>query len=145
VTPACSPIYQSVAQLQEQAVIAELPLGDPYRDVEYVFCSTQHWRRLVNGYSGAVPAGYPERTAALSNVLHDPDAAWLSLVESGATDVVIHQDAWPGARGTRVSTWLEEHGARRRAAAGTEVLYSLGASPGPRLRTARVAERVDRQ
>jgi hypothetical protein len=129
--PACSPIYESVAALPEAAVIAELPFGDPYRDVQYMFCSTRHWRRLVNGYSGAVPAGYSQRASALRAALREPDAAWASLVDSGATDVVVHQDAWPGARGPRVSAWLEEHGARRRAVAGADVLYGLGAPRAP--------------
>jgi hypothetical protein len=129
--PACSPIYESVAALPEAVVIAELPFGDPYRDVQYMFCSTRHWRRLVNGYSGAAPASYSQRASALQAVLRDPDAAWVSLAGSGATDVVVHEDAWPGVRGPRVSTWLEEHGARRRAAAGADVLYSLGAPRAP--------------
>ena len=135
--PACSPIYESVGQLPERAVIAELPLGDPYRDVQYMFCSTRHWRKLVNGYSGVAPADYSRRASALQGLWRDPEAAWMSLVDSGATDVVVHEDAWQGAKGRRVSAWLEEHGAVRRATAGTDVLYSL-AAPGLPSGTGRV-------
>jgi hypothetical protein len=127
VPPACSPIYESVARLPDEAVIAELPLGDPYRDVQYMFCSTHHWRRLVNGYSGAVPAAYARGAYALQNVLRDPEAAWVALVGLGASHAVIHQAAWPGARGTRIATALEAHGAIRVAAAGTDAVYDLTA------------------
>jgi hypothetical protein len=125
VPPACSLVYEAVAQLPGPAAVAEFPFGDPYLDVQYMFCSTRHWRRLVNGYSGAAPTGYRQRAAALGNVLRDPDTAWKALVDSGATHALVHEAAWPGAKGVRVATWLEAHGARRKAVDGTDVLYDL--------------------
>ena len=39
-----------VATLPAGSVIVELPLGEPAFDVRYMYYSTRHWRRLVNGY-----------------------------------------------------------------------------------------------
>ena len=51
-------LYRAVANLPATAAVAELPLGEPAFDVRYMFYSTTHWRRLVNGYSGGEPAAY---------------------------------------------------------------------------------------
>src|SRR6185503_11063126 len=51
-------VYRYVAQLPASAVLIELPLGEPAFDIRYMFYSTLHWRRLVNGYSGGAPADY---------------------------------------------------------------------------------------
>ena len=53
-----SPRRRSIASsrsLPASAVLLELPLGEPAFDMRYMFYSTRHWQRLVNGYSGGAP------------------------------------------------------------------------------------------
>ena len=44
-----------------------------------MYYATVHWKRLVNGYSGAFPQGYKVRVARLQRVAEEPDAAWQAL------------------------------------------------------------------
>ena len=46
----------------------EFPFGDPAWELRYVYYSTVHWKRLVNGYSGGFPQGYKVRVARLQRV-----------------------------------------------------------------------------
>ena len=123
--PRCSPIYESVRPLPRGAVLAELPLGDPYLEARYTYCSTTHGRPLVNGYSGASPAEYKTLAARLGNVLGDPDAAWNALAASGATHVVLHGSSWPEGKSRRLIAWLEGHHAIARATSGRDILYDI--------------------
>jgi hypothetical protein len=118
-------VYAAVQQLPPEAVLVELPFGDPYDEVKYVFHSTHHWRPLLNGYSGAFPASYRARRDALGDVLAQPDEAWTALSASGATHVVVHEDAWRGRKGKRVTEWLEGKGARRVGSFLADVLLEL--------------------
>jgi hypothetical protein len=125
-SPRPSGIYEAVAALPQDAVIAELPFGyEPY-ELRYMLASTSHWRRLVNGFSGLLPDSYVTNRADLRRVLTEPERAWQRLRLSGATHAVVHEDAW-GLRpkGRRVSRWLEEHGARRLAETDDAALFAL--------------------
>jgi hypothetical protein len=123
--PRCAPIYEAVRSLPRDAVLAELPLGDPYLEARYTYCSTTHWRPLINGYSGASPAEYKTMAAALGNVLGDPDAAWNALAASGATHVVLHGSSWPEGKARRLTAWLEGHHAIAQATSGSDILYDI--------------------
>lgn len=52
VTP---PIYASVTP---DMVLAEFPMGQDEAEIAYMYFSTTHWARLVNGYSGYLPEPY---------------------------------------------------------------------------------------
>jgi hypothetical protein len=67
---------------------------------------------------------------ALGRVLDDPDTAWRVLVASGATHAVVHEGAFAGDGGPRVSAWLEGRGARAVAESGGDRLFEL---PPPRV------------
>ncbi len=86
-----SPIYAKVATAQEGSVLAEFPLypaAEVYRNAEYVLASTEHWKPLVNGYSGFTPASFVKRAEILR---HFPDAAaFVELHRLGVTHVVVH-------------------------------------------------------
>jgi hypothetical protein len=74
-----------------------------------VLNSTAHWKPLVNGYSGFVPAGYPGIAAALRDFPGDRSRAELQRL--GVSHVVVHLDAYRGRAGEVVSslnaaTWL---------------------------------------
>jgi hypothetical protein len=86
-----SPIYARVAEAAPGAVLAEFPFypaADVYRNAEYVLASTEHWRPLVNGYSGFTPPGFAQRAEILRRF---PDeAAFAELHRLGVTHVAVH-------------------------------------------------------
>jgi hypothetical protein len=59
--PDTPPAYRWLAQQPGSFTILELPFPPPvvlWRNAPYVFWSTLHWQRLVNGYSGFPSQGY---------------------------------------------------------------------------------------
>jgi hypothetical protein len=121
-------VYGYMAQLPPSAAILEMPLGDPAFDIRYMFYSTRHWRRLVNGYSGGGPEWYGLLTESLNDVLTSPDRAWEAVVRSEATHLVVHEGFFKGDFGRRVSDWARTHGARELATFGSDRVFSLGAT-----------------
>jgi hypothetical protein len=121
------PIYEVVKRLPSDAVLLELPIGAPAYDIRSVFYSTTHWRRLVNGYSGAQPVGYAQRAGALREVPAQSADAWAAIIASGATHVLVHEAAWRAPRGSAISAWLENRGASRLAAVDDGALFALPA------------------
>lgn len=89
------PIYRVLAD-EPGAIVAEFPLPSP-RTVaingRYVLASTEHWRPLVNGYSGFVPESYAKNWGALNSF---PDAEAVdTLRRLGVTHVVVHLEERP--------------------------------------------------
>jgi hypothetical protein len=121
--PEVPPIYRAVDSLRPSAVLAEFPFGDSWYDLRYMFFSSQHRQRLLNGYSGLFPPTFLARQRVLGNPVLDPTAAWQAL--GGATHVIVHVSAWPNDTGMRIRGWLEEFGATRIAEADGAVLYEL--------------------
>ena len=119
------PVYDAVAQLPPTAVVLELPLGEPAFDVRYMFYSTRHWRRLVNGYSGGAPESYEELTNALIDSATQPDRAWRAIAASTATHIVVHENAYASAEGRRLSDWLRSRGAHEAASFDGDRLFAL--------------------
>jgi hypothetical protein len=121
-TPA---VYQFVARLPGSAVLLELPFGEVAFETRYVFYSTVHWHRLVNGYSGGTPIEYALLSEALKDLALEPDRAWHALTASGATHVIVHESSYAGGKGGLVTRWLAAHGARELAVFGSDHLLSL--------------------
>jgi hypothetical protein len=132
-TEASRVLYGAVARLPDRAVIVELPLGEPAFDIRYMFYSTRHWKRLVNGYSGARPAEYGQLDQSLRDVTTRPDYAWQELQRSRATHAIVHEAFFAGDRGARVSTWLRTNGAREIESFGAEHIFELPATTNPAL------------
>ena len=123
-------VYHQLATMPDGTVVAELPFGDPAWDLRYVYYSTVHWKRLVNGYSGAFPSGYRLRVALLQRIAEHPDAAWRALRDIGTTHVVLHEDAMPDANAAFIRRWLDDHFAVEIARFGHDRLYAMpGAFP----------------
>ena len=116
-------IYRAVERLPDAAVVAELPFGDPWYEVRYMFFAALHERQLLNGYSGVFPVSYQRRQAVLRAPLRDPAATRAAL--HPATHVVVHESAWPDATGTAITTWLEREGAVRLGTVERAMLYQL--------------------
>jgi hypothetical protein len=122
---AVPPVYRFIAQLPDDSVIIELPLGEPAFDIRYMFYSTAHWKRLVNGYSGGAPLAYEFLTEALKDVGTRPERAWEAIVASSASHAVVHEGSYLGERGRHFSDWLREHGATEVASFGTDRVFAL--------------------
>jgi len=134
-------VYKRVADLPSSATLVELPLGEPAFDIRYMFYSTEHWRPLVNGYSGGAPDDYELLGGLLQDVgtgrgqdgggrlsisPSDPEQrAWQALASSGATHAIVHQGFYAGDRGPRISSWIRAHGGHEVAAFGDDHLFQL--------------------
>jgi hypothetical protein len=105
-------VYKKLATMPPGTVVVELPFGFPSWELRYVFYSSVHLHRLVNGYSGGFPEDYLARSAALMYPLEQPERAWQALLSSGATHVVVHRAAYPERRDEPVVDWLRGHGGR---------------------------------
>ena len=125
-TPA---VYAFVAQLPPSAVIMELPLGEPAFDVRYMFYSTQHWKPLVNGYSGGAPPEYGMLTEALKDRATRPDRAWQAIAGSTATHAIVHEASYSDEHGPQLSRWLESRGAREVASFGSDHVFLIRYAP----------------
>ena len=122
-SPVLPSIYREVAALGADAVLVELPFGDPWYELRYMFFAATHGRRVVNGYSGVFPPSYIARQRVLARPLLDPAAAAQAL--AGATHVVVHRSAWRDDAGTRIARWLEALGAQLVAGSGEALLYQI--------------------
>jgi hypothetical protein len=126
------PVYHTLANLPDSTVVAELPFGDPAWELRYVYYSTVHWKRLVNGYSGGFPQGYKVRVALLQRVAQNGDAAWRALRDAGTTHVVVHEAAFPAGEAAVVKQWLDDHFAVEIARFDGDLLYDVsGIWPPP--------------
>jgi hypothetical protein len=118
-------IYHDLAAIPDPVVLAEFPFGDPAWELRYVYYSTVHWKRLVNGYSGAFPQSYKVRVARLQRVSEDPEAAMTALREAGATHVIVHERAFADGGAEPVKQWLISHGAVEQTRDGGDVMFAL--------------------
>ena len=92
-------VYDALAS-EARAVVAELPMYDrraAFGNATYMLNSTRHWKPLVNGYSGFVPASYVEVWSELRGF---PGVDALEAMHRrGITHVVVHEDAFIGMHG----------------------------------------------
>jgi hypothetical protein len=119
------PIYRLVAQLPPASALVELPFGEVAFETRYMYYSTFHWRRLVNGYSGGAPAEYGLRVERLKDLLIEPEQAWNAVREARATHLLVHESSYAGTQGPRISAWAAAHGAKEIAVAGGDHLFAV--------------------
>ena len=76
---------------ERRAIVAEFPFYHPrqvFGNAQYMLNSTSHWRPLVNGYSGFLPASYGAHYGELQGF---PDERSLkALRDLFVTHVVVH-------------------------------------------------------
>jgi hypothetical protein len=124
--PARAPVvYREFAALHGNAVLADLPLGEPEFDRRAVYYSIVHWQPLLNGYSGFYPPHYAALTLALSDVPRFGEEAVKTLQAYGATHVIVHEGAFLTGRGPATSATLAAKGAREIFRDGADVLLQL--------------------
>ena len=119
-------VYQHIKTMPAGTAITEFPFGDAAWEIRYTYYAATHWKPITNGYSGNFSRKYKERVARLQLLSRDPDGAWASLKESGATHAVIHRNAFadPAVADT-VESWLKAHGATEIARFDNDILLSL--------------------
>jgi len=91
------PFYQRLKNTPG-VVLAEFPFDqDAARNLPFMYFSLWHWRPMVNGYSGIVPASYEARYRELRGF---PDARAIAALRTiGVTHVFVHYEAmrkWVG-------------------------------------------------
>lgn len=118
-------VYRQAAGLPAEAVLIELPLGQPDHDLRAVYYSTVHWRRIVNGYSGFFPPHYGQLATALSEIPRHPELSIDALRASGATHAIVHEAGYLQSEGVDTSTVLRDAGARELFRDGSDVLLRL--------------------
>jgi hypothetical protein len=88
-------IYKRLASEPGRVVLAEMPFYTPhavFENAEYVLNSTAHWRPLMNGYSGYIPASYREVAWLM---WYFPDArAFPPMIANGVTHIMFHPHRW---------------------------------------------------
>jgi hypothetical protein len=125
-------VYHTLAGMPVDSVVAEFPFGDPAWELRYVYYSTVHWKRLLNGYSGGFPHGYKVRVAWLQRVRENPDAAWRALRDAGTTHVIVHQRAMTTEDAAYLIQWLNDHFAVEIARFDGDLLFDVsGVWPPP--------------
>lgn len=93
-----APTYRFFRNTPE-AVLLELPVTTSDRlfeshDAAYMYYSTAHWRKLLNGYSGFYPESY---FRLLDQLRSFPDPSSLAYLRStGATHILLHRADWTG-------------------------------------------------
>jgi hypothetical protein len=90
--PTSPPAYD---RLEPSAVIAEFPTPSndtiAWYDTRYMYFSTFHWRRMLNGNSGFLPASYQE---FVDNMLPFPSRDSLTYLKRRNVDYVIVHGAF---------------------------------------------------
>jgi hypothetical protein len=85
------PSQYDVLAGESRAVVAEFPFYHPrqiFGNAQYMLNSTRHWRPLLNGYSGFLPASYGAHYGELQGF---PDERSLKALRDWmVTHVVVH-------------------------------------------------------
>ena len=119
------PVYHQLARMPDGKVVAEFPFGDPAWELRYVYYSTVHWKRLVNGYSG----GFPQATRCASRCC---SVSRRILTKPGARCATPARRMWsctrrrslPGEAAV-VKRWLADHFAVEIARFGGDLLFDV--------------------
>src|SRR6185295_1826927 len=112
------PVYDRLAS-EPGDVIVELPMPDAravFHNAHYMLNSTRHWKRMLNGYSGFVPASYHQHLEALARFPSEQSIA--ALQQLGVALVIVHTDAY----GPDVTRDIERVPALTNIASGHDVI-----------------------
>ena len=125
------PVYRWLAAQPGRDGVLELPVGLPVYDVDRMVLSVQHWKPLVNGYSGFTPTMFFFRNAMLG---FPTDDAIRLLHDIGVRWIVVHPDRLPAAQAGLCDAdraTLGPHAARTYRDATACVLEVRSAPPPP--------------
>jgi hypothetical protein len=96
-------------------------------NTEYMLCSTEHWRPILNGYSGHIPPLYHQHLESLRGFPDEPSIRYLRAMK--VTHVIVHTDQLPAewVQSVRDSGHL-----RLSMTDGTRLVFELAGAPPPR-------------
>ncbi|MEO8190507.1 MAG: hypothetical protein ABI682_09195 [Acidobacteriota bacterium] len=83
-----APVYRWLSGIPIRGAAVEWPMAVEV-EPEHVFRSTEHWKPIVNGYSGFAPPRY-DALAAVLRQPRIPDTVWISLRSFGASMLLFH-------------------------------------------------------
>jgi hypothetical protein len=110
----------------DNAIVAHLPFGLPEREIQYVYYSAMHRRRMVNGYSGAFPPSYAVRVGPMSLADVNPRNATEQMKNDAVTVLVVHTGAWIDDRGRKLASIFDNsRGFERIGQFGDAFVYRL--------------------
>jgi hypothetical protein len=115
-------VYKTLAP-ERTAVVVELPFPMPqqwFLNGPYMVYSTQHWRPMLNGYSGFRPASYVQSYEAARGF--PSDESLIALHALGVSHVIVHRQAFGEDRAERLSSLPGLH---QVASEGDIVIYRL--------------------
>jgi hypothetical protein len=126
------PIYRRLRS-EPDAVVVEMPLPEPrsvFHNARYMLNATEHWRPMLNGYSGFVPYSYREHFDLLGGFPNSESIAALQTL--GVTHVFVHL----GQFGPGILDALDGAPALRKISVeGSIALYAVAratsSAPGP--------------
>jgi hypothetical protein len=87
-TPDVYTFLRKLRDRQDGSAIIELPIASGL-NVFYMFWSTQHWRSLVNGYSGYTPRGYNYTVKLMDTFPDEASIARLRALNVG--HILVHE------------------------------------------------------
>ncbi len=122
-------IYNALSD-QPNAVVVELPLPLPrtvFLNAPFLLNSTVHWKPMVNGYSGFVPASYYEHYERLRDFPSPESVATLQRL--GVTHAFVHTNTLGPERSAQVQ---HEAAFQQIDSEGPIVLYRVTSSAGAR-------------
>jgi hypothetical protein len=116
------PIYRQLRS-EPHAVAVELPFPSPravFTNAQYMLNSTEHWKPLLNGYSGFVPGSYRVHYESLRGF---PDAKSIaSLQARGVTHAFVHLNRYGSNARRRID---ETTALKKLSQEGSIALYRL--------------------
>jgi hypothetical protein len=118
-------VYKFAATLPPSTVLLELPLGSPAWDLQSVFYQPVHRHPIVNGYSGGFPRSFDDNRDAFTFPSAVPGVAWRRLLQSGATHVIVHREAFRNDQADVVERWLVAQGATHTATFDSDLVYAV--------------------
>jgi hypothetical protein len=116
-------VYTPLAGRSE-TVVAVFPMAKAQSDNDalYMYFSTWHWQRLVNGYSGNFPASYEDLLERMQD-FPSPDAI-AALKQRGVRFIVLHGELFDAAHYDAVTPVLDRH-------ADLELIGTFPGTPRP--------------
>ncbi len=121
-------VYKWLAEQDEDSVIVELPMPGSiesvHNETRYMYWSTFHWKRMVNGYSGFFPHSYWDMNKIMQSF---PSAGSLSLLENLGVDyIIIHTKKFRRGDWERIKKEISESKkAAREGTFGPNYVYTI--------------------
>jgi len=90
-------VYDWLRLEESEVVVLEIPIASSertlYKEAKYMYWSTFHWKRLVNGYSGFSPPSYWEINKVMQNF---PDIPSIEMLKDLKVDyIIVHSKEIP--------------------------------------------------